>query len=288
VLPVVKTLEVIGREQYDEQPETRNTTMPDQERSHARLLAQLARRPRTEWDGGVYARLEGRHGSGAGNVLRAAVLGVNDGLVSNASLVMGAAGAAFSSRTLLVTGLAGMLAGACSMAMGEWLSVQSARELYEKQLATEADELAEVPDEEREELILIYQAKGLSHHEAQTVADRVMSNRATALETLGREELGIDPGSLGGSAWAAAGSSFAVFMAGAAVPVAPFFFTGGTRAIALSAVLTAAALFLVGAAITLFTGRSAVGSGLRQLAIGVAAAAITFGLGRLLGVALGG
>jgi len=287
VLPVVKSLEVIGREQYDAQPEASHTGMPAEERSHARLLSQLAKRPRTEWDGSVYVRLEGRHGAGGGNVLRASVLGVNDGLVSNASLVMGAAGASFSSETLLVTGLAGMIAGACSMAMGEWLSVQSSRELYQKQLTTEADELAEVPEEEREELVLIYQAKGLSHEEARAIADRVMSNPGTALDTLGREELGIDPRDLGGSAWAAALSSFVVFMLGAIVPVAPFLFTGGTAAVVLSAALSAGALFLVGAAITLFTGRGLFVSGLRQLLIGVAAAGVTFAVGRLLGVVAG-
>ena len=288
VLPVVKTLEVIGREQYDTQPEASGTAMPAQERSHARLLRQLAERPRSEWDGGVYARLEGRHGSGGGNVLRAAVLGVNDGLVSNAALVMGAAGAAFEARALLITGLAGLLAGACSMAMGEWLSVQSARELYEKQIATEADELAQVPEEEREELVLIYRAKGLSEDEARGLAERVMAHPEGALDTLVREELGINPADLGGSAWAAAGSSFAVFVLGASVPVAPFAFSDGSTAIAVSAALTAAALFVVGAAISVFTGRGVLRSGLRQLAIGVAAAGVTFAVGRLLGVAIGG
>ena len=239
VLPVVKTMETIGREQYDAQPEASGTDMPAQERSHARLLSQLAERPRSEWDGAAFSRLEGRHGSGGGNVLRAAVLGVNDGLVSNAALVMGAAGAAFESQTLLITGLAGLLAGACSMAMGEWLSVQSARELYEKQIATEADELAQVPDEEREELVLIYRAKGLSVDEASAMADRVMSRPETALDTLTREELGINPADLGGSAWAAAASSFLVFMLGAIVPVAPFALLSGGAAVAASAALTA-------------------------------------------------
>jgi VIT1/CCC1 family predicted Fe2+/Mn2+ transporter len=213
---------------------------------------------------------------------------VNDGLVSNASLVMGAAGAAFSSETLLITGLAGMIAGACSMAMGEWLSVQSSRELHQKQIAVEADELAQVPEEEREELVLIYQAKGLPHDEARAIADRVMSNPATALDTLSREELGVDPADLGGSAWAAALSSLVVFMAGAIVPVAPFFFVGGATAVVLSMAASAGALFLVGAATTLFTGRSVLASGTRQLAIGAAAAGLTYGLGRLLGGALGG
>jgi vacuolar iron transporter family protein len=288
VLPVVKDLETIGREEYDQQPESRHTRMPDQERSHARLLRELARRPRVEWNGAAYSRLEGRHGAGGGNVLRAAVLGINDGLVSNLSLIMAAAGATFQANTLIITGLAGLLAGACSMAMGEWLSVQSARELYKKQIATEADELAQVPDEEKEELVLIYQSKGLAPDEARATAERVMSNKETALDTLTREELGINPEDLGGSAWAAAASSFLVFVIGAIVPVAPFFFLSGRNGILLSAALSALALFLVGAAITVFTGRSIWLSGSRQLLIGLAAAALTFSVGRLLGVAMGG
>jgi VIT1/CCC1 family predicted Fe2+/Mn2+ transporter len=288
VLPVVKTMETIGREQYDTQPEASRTDMPAEERSHARILQKLAETPRTRWDGAVYSRLEGRHGSGGGNVLRAAVLGVNDGLVSNAALVMGAAGAAFEAQTLVITGLAGLLGGACSMAMGEWLSVQSARELYRKQIATEADELARVPEEEREELVLIYQAKGLLQDEARAMADRVMSDKTTALDTLVREELGINPEDLGGSAWAAAASSFLVFVLGAIVPVAPFAFLGGPTAVWVSAGVTGAALFLVGAAISVLTGRGVLFSGTRQLLIGLAAAAVTFGVGRLLGVAVSG
>ena len=156
VVGTAATLEHIDRDQYDEQPETRDTVMPRQERSHARILAQLARGPRSAWSGEVFSRLEGRHGAGGGNALRAAVLGANDGLVSNLSLVMGVAGASFSQQGLLLTGLAGLVAGACSMAMGEWLSVQSAREMYRSEIALEKDELEQVPDEEQEELALIW------------------------------------------------------------------------------------------------------------------------------------
>jgi len=251
-------------------------------------LGKLAGGRRVGWSGAIYSRLEGRHGAGGGNALRAAVLGANDGLVSNLSLVMGVAGAAFAERTVLLTGLAGLMAGAASMAMGEWLSVQNARELYRKEIATEADELAEVPDEEEEELVLIYRAKGLSEAQAQSTARQVMSNRATALDTLTREELGIDPEDLGGSPWAAGAASFGVFVVGAIVPVAPFFFVGGTTGVAASAGLSAAALFLIGAITTIFTGRNAVFGGLRQVAIGLLAAAITYTVGRLLGVAVAG
>lgn len=288
VLPLAASLEQIDRGVYDDQPETRGTQMPAQERSHARLLSTLATGRRSGWNGSVYARLEGRHGFGGGNALRAAVLGANDGLVSNLSLVMGVAGAAFSERTVLLTGLAGLIAGACSMAMGEWLSVQNARELYTREIATEADELAQVPDEEKEELVLIYRAKGLSEEQAFSTADQVMANRATALDTLAREELGIDPDDLGGSPWAAALSSFGVFIFGAIVPVAPFFFVGGLQGVAASAAASALALFAIGVATTLFTGRGAWFAGLRQVAVGLAAALVTFGVGRLLGTIVGG
>jgi VIT1/CCC1 family predicted Fe2+/Mn2+ transporter len=282
VLPTLHTLEEIDRDHYDGQPESRDTAMPAQERSHARMLARMTGAVRTAWDGAAYSSLEGRHGAGGGNALRAAVLGANDGLVSNLSLVMAVAGAAFSQHSVLVTGLAGLIAGACSMAMGEWLSVQSARELYQKQIATEADELAQVPDEEKEELVLIYQSKGMDRATAEQTAERMMANKDAALDTLVREEIGVNPKDLGGSAWSAAASSFFVFMLGAIFPVAPFFFLGGAAAVIASLGVSAAALYAIGAATSIFTGRSAVFSGLRQVAIGLAAASLTYGLGRLI------
>ncbi|HEV7200251.1 MAG TPA: VIT1/CCC1 transporter family protein [Candidatus Limnocylindria bacterium] len=230
---------------------------------------------------------EGRHRTVGGNALRAAVLGANDGLVSNFSLVMGVAGAGGDQGAILVAGVAGLLAGAMSMALGEWLSVQSARELYANQLAIEAAELAEEPEEEENELRLIYEAKGVPTDVARDVAHRIVyGDRAVALETMAREELGIDPKSLGGSAWVAAGTSFALFAMGAIVPVVPFLFLTGTTAIVASAVLAGLALFGVGASITVVTGRGAIRSGLRQLAFGMAAAAITYGIGTLLGTAI--
>lgn len=288
VLPLAATLETIDRGQYDRQAESRGTAMPSQERSHARLLTRLAGNDNAVWSGALFSQLEGRHGAGGGNALRAAILGANDGLMSNLSLVMGVAGAAFSEHIVLVTGFAGLLAGSCSMAMGEWLSVQNARELYGKQIATEADELAQVPDEEKEELVLIYEGKGLSPDEARAIAERVIKNKTTALETLVREELGINPDDLGGSAWAAAVSSFLVFGIGAMMPVIPFAGLHSGAAVVASLSLSAAALFLVGAGTSLFTGRSALFSGARQLTFGAAAAAVTYGAGRLFGVALGG
>jgi VIT1/CCC1 family predicted Fe2+/Mn2+ transporter len=286
VMPTLRTLEQIDRDQYDDQPESRDTLLPAQERSHARVLSRLTGAVRNAWDGGTYAALEGRHGAGGGNALRAAVLGINDGLVSNTGLVMGVAGAAFSQHTVILTGCAGLIAGACSMAMGEWLSVQSARELYQKQIATEKDELMQVPDEEKEELVLIYQSKGMDRATAQATAERVMANKDVALDTLAREELGVNPGDLGGSAWAAALSSFLVFTIGAVVPVAPFLFLSGAVAVAASLALSALALFASGAMTSFFTGRGVLFSGLRQAAIGVGAALLTYGIGSWLGVSV--
>ena len=224
-------------------------------------------------------RLEGRHRAASGNALRAAVLGANDGLLSNFSLVMGVTGAQVSADTILVTGLAGLLAGAGSMAMGEWISVQSARELAGHQLEIEAREIEGIPEEEREELALIYEAKGLRSEEARALAARQIADRSTALDTLAREELGIDPDELGGSAAVAAGTSFVLFSLGAILPVIPYFFLSGTAAAIVSAGLSVAGLFAIGALITVFTGRGALFSGGRQVVVGAAAAALTYAVG---------
>jgi vacuolar iron transporter family protein len=288
VLPLVNSLERADFDKYDAQPEAVSAGLPADERSHSRVIAAMARPPHGGLSGGALAQLEGRHRSAGGNALRAAVLGANDGLVSNLSLVMGVAGADFSAGTILVTGLAGLIAGACSMAMGEWLSVTSSREFYQQQIATEAAELAEFPEEEKQELVLIYQAKGLSEQQAKVLAERIIGNKDTALDTLAREELGINPEELGGSAWVAAGTSFLLFAGGAIIPVAPFFALSGTAVVATSLAASAAAMFAIGAGTTLFTGRGVLVSGLRQLAIGIAAAAVTFGIGKLIGVSLAG
>lgn len=233
-------------------------------------------------------RLEGKHRSLGGNALRAAVLGANDGLVSNLSLVMGVAGAVVDDRAILITGLAGLLAGAISMALGEWLSVQSSRELFQRQLAIETEELEADPEEEIHELALIYQAKGVSHEEAQRMARGIIENREIAVETLAREELGMDPEELGGSAWEAALVSFFLFAVGAVIPVASFFFLQGQAAVLASIGFSTIGLFIIGAAITLLTGRNLLFSGFRQVLFGLMAAAVTFGIGHLIGVSLAG
>jgi VIT1/CCC1 family predicted Fe2+/Mn2+ transporter len=288
VLPLVNALERADFDKYDAQPEAVAGGLPGDERSHSRVIAAMARPAHGGLSGGALAQLEGRHRSAGGNALRAAVLGANDGLVSNLSLVMGVAGADFSGRSILMTGLAGLIAGACSMAMGEWLSVNSSREFYQQQIAIEAGELGEFPEEEKQELALIYQAKGLSEQQAKLLAERIIGNPGTALDTLAREELGINPEELGGSAWTAAATSFLLFAGGAIVPVLPFFGLAGSAAVVTSLALSAIAMFIIGAGTTLFTGRGVVFSGLRQLAIGIAAAAVTYGIGKLIGVSLAG
>ncbi len=285
VLPTVASLERVDSNHYDAQVEARAAGLPRQERSHARLLQTIIG-PGRGLEGSSLVRLEGRHRSVGGNALRAAVLGANDGLVSNLSLVMGVAGAQLSGRGILITGLAGLLAGAGSMALGEWLSVQSARELYQREIHTEAEELAAVPEEEEEELALIYQAKGLPEDQARALAKRLIANREEALGTLAREELGVDPDELGGSAWEAAITSFVLFALGAVVPLAPFVFLTGMKAVAASLGASAVALFLIGAGITLLTRRGLVYTGVRQVLFGLVAAGLTFGIGRLIGVSL--
>jgi vacuolar iron transporter family protein len=288
ILPTLINLEHQDSGKYDALAEARGSVMPVEERSHARVLQAIGAANAGPLSGGALAQLEGRHRATAGNALRAAVLGANDGLVSNLSLVMGVAGAAMSSPTILITGLAGLLAGAASMALGEWLSVQSSRELYRRQIAIESEELRDAPEEEREELSLIYQAKGLPEPQASELATRLISQTSTALDTLAREELGIDPKELGGSAWQAAATSFVLFAIGAIVPVAPFAFLTGSSAVLVSVLASSAMLFAVGAGITLMTGRSVLYSGMRQVLFGLAAAGLTYGIGRLIGVSLAG
>src|SRR5450755_556234 len=230
--------------------------------------------------------VERRHrGLGGGGNLRAAVFGINDGLVSNVSLIFGVAGASQSASVVLLTGVAGLTAGAFAMAAGEFVSVRSQRELFEYQIGLERDELEEYPDAEAQELALIYQAKGLSEVEANRVARQLVSDPEHALDTLAREELGLNPDELG-SPLGAALSSLLSFAIGATIPLLPFIFGAGSRALPITATLTALALFAVGATLSLFTGRGAIFSGARMMLLGGVAAAVTFGVGRLFGVSL--
>jgi len=270
---------------YDGQPEAETVKMANDEKSHARLLV-MAGKSKGGLSGGAVAQMEGRHRGGGGNALRAAVLGANDGLVSILSLVMGVAGATSSNSQVLIAGVAGLLAGAGSMALGEWLSVQSSRELYEKQIGIEAAEIAANPEEEQEELSLIYQSKGLPEARARELASHMMADKDSILDTLAREELGIDPEELGGSSYEAAFTSFFLFAVGAIFPLFPFIFWAGTTAITISLAVSAVGLFIIGTAITLMTGRSVWYSGARQVLVGMVAAALTYGVGRLIGVSI--
>jgi len=257
------------------------------ERNHVRILTSLMAN-KGGMGGEQLGRIEGKHKSVGGNALRAAVLGANDGLVSNMSLVMGVAGATEGQQGVLLAGLAGLLAGALSMALGEWISVKSSQELYERQMALELTELQTNPEGERKELALIYMAKGISEAEADRLATELMSDTDKAHAMLVKEELGINAEELQGSAWEAAITSFFLFAIGAILPVLPFFWLGGMQAIAISVGLSAIGLFVIGSAITLFTGRGIWFSGMRQVLFGLAAAAITFGIGKLIGVNLAG
>jgi VIT1/CCC1 family predicted Fe2+/Mn2+ transporter len=280
---VMAATERSGRAMYDDQPEARGTTLAADERSHAVMLDALQKEAKNGVRGGVLARLESRHKAVGGNALRAAVLGANDGLVSNTSLVMGVAGAAFTTSGVLLSGLAGLLAGAISMALGEWLSVQSARELHASQIESEREEILTMPEAEAEELALIYQAKGMTEDEAKRAAKDVMDDPDAFLDTKVREELGIDPEELGGSAWEAAIASFFLFAIGAIIPVFPFFVANGTTAIVWSLISSGIGLFLLGTATALFTGTGFLKTGLRSLALGLVAAGVTYGIGSLLG-----
>jgi VIT1/CCC1 family predicted Fe2+/Mn2+ transporter len=286
VLPTITGNEKADSRAYDGQSDEEAKEFALDEKSHARLLS-MASHSTGGLSGGSVAQLEGRHKAGGGNALRAAVLGANDGLVSILSLTMGVAGATNSKPDILIAGLAGVLAGAGSMALGEWLSVQSSRELYEHQIKIEAEEIAANPEEEQEELALIYQSKGLPEDRAKELAFHMMADKGSILDTLAREELGIDPEELGGSAYEAAFTSFFLFAFGAFFPILPYLIWSGTEAILLSLIVSAIGLFIIGAAITLMTGRSVWFSGARQVLVGIAAAALTYGIGKLIGVSVG-
>lgn len=282
VLPILKANEVGADNVYASEPIALAAQLPGDERTHARVVAALGG-PNGGLSGSAIGRIESRHRSlGGGNALRAAVLGGNDGLTSNLALVFGVAGANPGNDTVILAGVAGLLAGAFSMALGEWISVMSAREAAEAQIAAEREEIELMPDAERDELALIYRAKGVPEQQARELAEHVMADRESALSVLAREELGIVPEDLG-SPWTAAIASFILFAMGAVLPVLPFFFASGLVAILWSAALAGIGLFLVGSTITLLTGRNPWYAGFRQLVLGLVVAGITYGIGALVG-----
>jgi VIT1/CCC1 family predicted Fe2+/Mn2+ transporter len=277
IYPLLHGTEITGTADYAAQ-DAKTAALAGEERSHARTLGEMSRTAVTTG--------ERWHRTAGGGTLRAAVFGVNDGLVSNLSLIMGFAGASADAKFVLLAGLSGLLAGASSMAAGEYVSMKAQRELLERQIELEAAELAVTPEEEVAELALIYRAKGLNKEEAEKLANRITEDPNVALDTLVREELGLDPSQLGNPIAAASGSFFA-FAGGAILPVLPFFFGASTTLVIASILISGAALFSVGALLSLFTGKGTLFSGTRQLLIGAVAATITFGLGSLIGASTG-
>ena len=285
VLPIVRSMEAGAYGAYMAQDEAARAIAPD-EREHRKTIARMSRGE--ESPSQVITATETWHRTGGGGALRASVFGVSDGLVSNTALVMGFAGAQTDGEFVLLAGVAGLLAGAFSMAAGEYVSMRAQRELFERQIELERKELEGAPEEERAELALIYQAKGFSQQQAQEAADRLMEDPEQALDALVREELGLDPSQLG-SPWGASIGSFLAFALGAVVPVIPFFIGADASApyVVASAVLSVAAMFGIGASLSLFTGRNPLFSGGRQVGLGVAAAVLTFVIGRIIGVSTG-
>lgn len=283
VLPIIKSFETDATTMYVGIPVAEAAGLPQDEHTHARVFDALSQRSQQGVPGSVIGRIESRHRAlGGGNALRASVLGANDGLVSNLALVAGFAGANPGQASIILAGLAGLLAGAFSMALGEWISVTSSREAAEAQLAVEREELELDPESEQEELALIYQAKGLPKAEAERLAETLMADKEHALATLAREELGIVPEELG-SPWAAAIASFILFAIGAVIPVIPFFFGDGFAFTLAGALFSGIGLFLLGAGITLLTGRPWLFGGMRQVILGLAAAVVTYFVGGVIG-----
>ncbi|MFL5726937.1 MAG: VIT1/CCC1 transporter family protein [Chloroflexota bacterium] len=291
VSDLVTALEGDEEDIYESQSSPEVAAIAADEREHAEIWRRLKLGPTAGADEQIAAR-EGWHRSGRSGTLRAVIFGVSDGLVSNLALVMGVAGATGTApagssdgRFIVLAGIAGLLAGAFSMAAGEYISMQSQRELFERQIALERAELEAMPEEEQAEMAALYRAKGFTPQEADAIAARLFENPELALDTLIREELGLDPRELGSPVGAATGS-FIAFGLGACVPVLPYLVASGQTAFVASIVLSLIALFTVGAGVSLLTGRGFLFSGVRQVLIGAGAAAVTFIVGSLLGVAV--
>jgi VIT1/CCC1 family predicted Fe2+/Mn2+ transporter len=284
VADMVRALEGDEEEAYAGQQTPETESIAADERRHAEYWDQITGQRRFSGASGVRRGLseEALHRGGRSGTLRAAVFGANDGLVSNLSLIMGVAGAQADNHVIVLAGIAGLLAGAFSMAAGEYISMQSQREMFENQISIEREEMRVMPDVEEEELKQIYISKGLPPDDASKIAAALMSDPAKALDTKVREELGLDPDELG-SSWGAAIYSFVTFSLGAAVPLLPFLVTTGQAAFVASLAIAFVALFVVGAAVSLVTGKSLIFSGTRQVVIGAAAATVTYAVGKVIG-----
>jgi len=275
---------------YDAEPEAL-PTMPSDEREHAETFRRLRMKPTSTIDhpspsltssGEVNFGETWHRAADTSGKWRAAIFGVSDGLVSNTALVMGFAGSGIDRSVVLFAGIAGLLAGAFSMAAGEYVSMASQRDLFQREIELEARELREKPQEEQRELELIYRAKGMDRETAAKAAERIMSDPATALDTLVREELGLNPDELG-SPIKAAIYSFIAFAMGAFVIVVPYLFAGGTAALIMAVILAAVAMVVVGGFVGRFSGRGVFHGAFRQLAVGAVAAGVTYLIGTLIG-----
>jgi VIT1/CCC1 family predicted Fe2+/Mn2+ transporter len=289
VRDLVQALEGDEEELYTQQASPEVEAIAADEREHAAIWDRLNRGrsgARSGHHPSEIAASEGWHRAGRSGTLRAVIFGVSDGLVSNLALVMGVAGASEGlAGFVLLAGIAGLLAGAFSMGAGEYISMQSQRELFERQIALERAELEAMPEEEKEELTQLFGAKGFTRAESEAIADRMLADPEKALDTLVREELGLDPNELG-SPWGAAAGSFVAFSIGALIPVLPYLLGDGAPAFLTAIGLSVGALFAVGAGVSLLTGRSMLYSGGRQVLIGAAAAIVTYVVGRAIGVAI--
>ena len=279
VLPILIRLEAADAAKYIGVPEA-PTAMGQEEVQHGRTLATIGKGgPRS------IADIEARHRVRSGGTLRAATFGVSDGLITNLSLVIGVVGGNAGEKFIVLAGVAGLIAGAFSMGAGEWISVRSQRELYEREIEIEREELQAFPEEETGELAMIYRAKGIEPEAAERLAGRIMLRPTAALDTLAREELGLDPNELV-SPWSAAIASFLSFAAGAFVPLLAYLIASGTAAFLIAIALAAIVLSLVGAMISVLTGKSALVTSARMIVVGALAASITYGVGRAIGVSV--
>jgi VIT1/CCC1 family predicted Fe2+/Mn2+ transporter len=283
VADLVRGLEGDEEAAYASQMTPETESIAADEREHAQMWDEITGTKRDTGNGGRRSVTEEAiHRGGRSGTLRAAVFGANDGLVSNLSLVMGVAGAVTDNHFIVLAGIAGLLAGAFSMAAGEYISMQSQREMFENQISVEREEMRVMPEVEREELAAIYRAKGIAAADAERIAGQLMEDPDKALDTKVREELGLDPDQLG-SSWGAAIYSFVAFGIGAVIPLVPFLLARGDVAFTGALALSFASLFAVGAAVSIVTGKSMLFSGLRQVVIGAAAAAVTYAVGSLIG-----
>jgi VIT1/CCC1 family predicted Fe2+/Mn2+ transporter len=284
VVPMVLETEAGDAEKYDQQG-GEAAAIAEEERAHKQVLTGMARGPDSA-RGLIASRERWHRGGGRAGSVRAAIFGMNDGLVSNLSLILGVAGAGVEPHTVVVTGFAGLLAGAFSMAAGEYTSVASQRDLLARQVALERREIEEAPEEEAAELALIFKQKGLSTEQASRTAAEILKHPESALDTLVREELGLDPEDLG-SPWGAAWSSFVMFAVGAILPLLPFLILRGPWVAAASAGVAAVVLAGVGALMGFLSGTSLLRSAGRMLGLAALASGVTYLVGRLFGAAVG-